>query len=149
MKLIKKNTHKKDCGVVAAFNAASWCGVYRPYGEIEKAAKSCGYNPSKGIYHFQFAQLLRVLDIPAKKAKPKSREALESKIHLGKFYVLFYQLTGDSLGHIISAFTDHTGSIKIVNPAKYLRTWNDLMTEIDTNGVKELHVYEMPARCEA
>lgn len=146
MKLIRKNRKKKDCGVVAAFNAASWCNVYRPYNEIEKAAKSCGYNPTKGIWSFQFAKLLKKLDVPVKKIKPKSIEDIESKIYLGKFYCLLYRPTGYDIGHAIVVFLDHRGNIRVINPDRVRITWNDLAAEIYANGMKEFHVYEIPHR---
>ena len=146
MRLIKKNRRAKDCGVVAAFNAASWCNLYRSYSEIEKQAKGCGYNRKKGIYSFQFAALMKKLSVPAKKTKPKSVREIESKLYLGKFFVLLYRPTGYSIGHAIVAFMDHKGHIRVINPDSKRLTWNDLAADIHANGMKEFHVYEIPDR---
>jgi hypothetical protein len=146
MKLIKKNRRAKDCGVVAAFNAASWCNKYQPYSAIEKQAASCGYNRSKGIYNFQFSKLLKKLDLPAKKVWLKSVKHLESNIYLGKFYALLYRPAGYDLGHVIVTFLDHKGIIRVINPDSQRLTWDDLAAEIHANGMCEFHVYEIPGR---
>jgi hypothetical protein len=146
VRLIKKNRRSKDCGVVAAFNAASWCNVYKPYREIEKFARGCGYNRKRGIYNFQFASLMKKLNVPAKKVKPRSIEQIESKLYLGKFFVLLYRPTGDIIGHAIVAFSDHKGHIRVINPDSQRITWGDLVSDVRTNGMKEFHVYEIPRR---
>lgn len=146
MKLIKKNKRAKDCGVVAAFNAASWCHLYRPYRDIEKVAMSCGYSRKKGIYLFQFAALLNRLEIPAKRIRPKSVESLESRIYIGRFIVVLYTPNGYDLGHVIVAFLDHRGNIRVINPDSERTTWGDLAADINANGMKEFHVYEVPNR---
>lgn len=146
MRIIKKNKTKTDCSVVAAFNAASWCNSYRPYKEVEKIAKSCGYNPQRGIYHFQFSNLIKKLQIPAKKIKPKSIDELETKLYLGKCFIFIYYLTGNIGGHVITAFMNHKGNIKLVNTQDGLITWGDFASEIHARGMKEFHVYEIPNR---
>lgn len=145
MKLIKKNKTSSDCGVVAAFNAASWCNKYRPYQEVEKIARSCGYSKKNGIYPFQFQYLLKKLDVPVKKVKLKSLEELESRIYLGKFYCLLYTPVGYDVGHVVSVFMDHKGAIRVINAVEWL-TWDDLAAEINANGMRNFNVYELPHR---
>jgi Peptidase C39 family len=144
MKLIKKNKGASDCGVVAAFNAASWCNVYRTYADVEKLARSCGYGKS-GIYPFQFSYLLKKLGIPVKKVKPKSLDQLESNIYTGKFYCILYTPAGFSNGHVVSVFMDHKGNIRVINPVKWL-TWNELAAEMNAHGMVNIHLYEVPHR---
>lgn len=146
MKIIKNNRKKGDCGVVAAFNAASWCNVYKSYKEIEKIAKSCGYNPDGGIYSFQFANLMKKLSIPAKKIHPRSMKEIESKLYLGKLFVFLYTPTGLRCGHAVTIFTDHKGIIRIINPDDERITWNELASDIHANGMMSFNVYEVPCR---
>lgn len=146
MKIIRKNKKRGDCGVVAAFNAASWCNAYRPYTEVEKLAKSCGYHPDKGIWHFQFANLVKKLGIPAKKVRPKSLEELQTSIYLGKFFVFLYTPTGQHTGHAITVFLDHTARIRIINPDEERVTWGDFASDVHANGMRNLTIYEIPRR---
>jgi hypothetical protein len=146
MRLIKKNRKKKDCGVVAAFNVSSWCDLYKPYTQIEKAAKSCGYNPDKGIYFFQFASLMKKLGIPSKRLKSATVHDIESGLYLGKFFVLLYRPNGYDLGHVIVTFLDHHGHIRVINPDSKRVTWGDLASDVYAKGMKDFHVYEIPNR---
>jgi hypothetical protein len=132
--------------VIAAFNASSWCGKYKPYKEVEKAAKSCGYSKKSGIYFFQFAQLMNILDLPVKLVRPKSMEEIESRIYLGKFFIFFYVPAGYTVGHVVTAFLDHKGRIKVINPDEERATWDDLAADIHAHGMQEFHLYEIPHR---
>lgn len=148
MKMILANRNKVDCGVVAAFNASTWCNIKLTYDKVEKIAKSCGYSKN-GIYDFQFANLINRLGIPAKRIVPKSRENLEKQLYKGKFFIFFYtssQVEPGASGHIVSAFVDHTGEIRIVNPEGYRRTWLRLVTDLNENGVKNFVAWEIPRR---
>jgi hypothetical protein len=148
MKMILANKTKVDCGVVAAFNASAWCNIKTTYRKVEKLARSCGYGKS-GIYDFQFANLINKLNIPAKRIDPKSRENLEKKLYSGKFFIFFYtlpQIKSATSGHIVTAFLDHTGEIKIVNSDGYRRTWWRFVTDLNENGVKNFIAWEIPRR---
>lgn len=145
MKLITKNKKKFDCGVVAVYNAASWCNLSFFYEDVEKIAKSCGYS-SKGIYPFQFANLVKKLKLPAKKVALKNLEEVEEKLRLGRFFIFLYTPTGFDTGHIISLFMNHEGSIEIVNPERGRITWEDLISDIFSNGMKNFLAYEIPNR---
>lgn len=118
MKLIKKNKKSKDCGVVAAFNAASWCNLYKSYREVEKLAMACGYNENGGMYSFQFANLIKMLGLPAKKTGIKTIETLEKNLRNGKLYIIFYIFAESDEGHIVAVFADHEGRIRLINPEK-------------------------------
>lgn len=146
MRIIKKNKNKHDCGIVAAFNAAAWSDLKFTYKKVEKIAKSCGYNPNKGIYQFQFSNLLKKLSVPAKQIKPKSMESLTNKVYLGKCLVILYTQNGIDCSHIITVFRDHTGTIKMINPAGEIKSWGTLATDIRKNGMREFYVYEIPNR---
>lgn len=89
---------------------------------------------------------MKKLNVPAKKVKPRSIEEIESKLYLGKFFVLLYRPTGDIIGHAIVTFVDHKGHIKVINPDSKRITWDDLAADIHANGMKEFHVYEIPHR---
>lgn len=146
MKIIKKNKLKTDCGVVAAYNAASWCNSCRSYSEVERLAKSCGYNPNKGIFFFQFANLMKKMGLPAKRIKPKSRKEVESRLHSGKFLIFLYTPTGHANGHAITAFVNHRGKIVIVNPEGKRSTWFAFASDLSRNGVRNFIAYEIPQR---
>jgi len=145
VKILKKNKTQTDCAVVAAYNAASWCNLKKTYKEVEKAARECGYG-NHGLYVFQFSFLLKKLKIPAKHVKPRSLGDIESKLLLGKFLILLYTQTGQNVGHVVTAFTDHEGRIKLVNPENTLQTWNELAAEVYAHGMKNFFVYELPCR---
>ena len=132
--------------MIAAFNAASWCNLGHSYRDVEKAAKSCGYHPEKGIYHFQFSNLISKLNIPAKKMRPRSLGELESKMYLGKFFIFLYTPTGEFNGHAIVAFTDHEGNIRLINPDSERETWDEFAAEIYAKGMKNMSVWELPCR---
>ena len=146
MKIIAKNKTKFDCGIVAAHNAASWCNVHKKYSEIEKIAKSCGYNPNKGMYPFQFDNLLKKLKVPVKKIKLKSLRQLKNKLYLGKLFIFLYKPNKESNGHIIAVFLNHHGKIQIVNPDIERLTWIDFIEDISNNGMVEFISYEIPQR---
>jgi hypothetical protein len=146
MRIITKNKNKRDCGIVAAFNAAVWLNSPKPYKYVEKLAKSCGYNPERGIYDFQFSHLLKKLDIPAKKIKPKSMDSLAKKVYVGKCLVLLYTQTGVSTGHAVTVFMDHKGMIRIFNPLGELKNWGQIATDIKKHGMKDFNVYEINRR---
>lgn len=146
MKLIKKNRTSSDCGIVAAFNAASWCNVGKSYNYIVKTAASCGYSSNKGIWPFQFVSLTKKLKIPAKKIKPKNFKDLKNKLYDGKLLIIFCRRTEEMSGHIVSLFMDHEGSIVLVNPNKRMKSWVSLVRDISINGIKEFHIYEIPRR---
>lgn len=149
MKIIRNNKKKGDCGVVAAYNAASWCNISKPYEEVEKIARSCGYNPERGIYFFQFSNLVKKLGLPAKKIRPKNLDEILDKLYRGKFFVFLYTPVGYHTGHAISAFVDHKGRITLVNPepGKNPRaTWSSFVVDMLENGAKNFAAYEIPRR---
>lgn len=146
MKLIKKNKRSKDCVIVAAYNAAIWRNMPYTYEKVEEIARGCGYNPKKGMYRFQFIRLVKKLNIPTRKIEPKSVEELTSKLNIGKFLVLLYTPTGEGRGHAATAFMDHQGHIRVINPENQRPTWSELIADIKENGMKEFHVYELPRR---
>lgn len=146
--MILANRNKVDCGVVAAFNASAWCNINLTYDKVEKIAKSCGYSKN-GIYDFQFANLISRLNIPAKRIPPKSIENLEKQLYRGKFFIFFYtpsQIKPGASGHIVTAFVDHTGEIRILNPDGVRRTWRMFVNDLNENGVKNFVAWEIPRR---
>lgn len=142
MRIILKNKTKRDCGVVAAFNAALWCNTPLPYKQVERLARSCGYSPKRGIYEFQFSHLMKKLALPVKKIKPKSIESLRKKAYVGKCFVFLYTQTGKQTGHVVTVFMDHKGIVRIFNPAGGLRNLSQFAADIKKNGMKEFNVYE-------
>lgn len=146
MKIIRNNKTSKDCGVVAAYNAASWCNKNRPYKDIEKIARSCGYSPKNGIYAFQFSNLMKKLNIPAKKIKMKNIKEIESNLYTGLFFVFLYTPINSFSGHAISAFMGQDGHIKLVNPDEKRVTWNDFAADVYSNGMRNISIYEIPNR---
>lgn len=146
MKMIKNNRKVGDCGVVAAYNVLSWCNNHRSYREVEKVAKSCGYNSDKGIYFFQFANLIKKLNLPAKKIKPKSLEEILNKLYSGKFFVFLYTPTGSGRGHAMSAFVNHNGKIMLINPESKRSTWGRFCVDLIENGTRNFAIYEIPRR---
>lgn len=143
--MISKNKKAFDCGVVAAYNVSTWLDMGKTYKEVEAVAKSCGYG-KKGIYLFQFHNLLKKLKIPAKKVRPRSPGELEKKIDDGKLFIFLYTPSSKKMGHVIVAFMDHLGSIRIVNPDSVRNTWRKFMFDIKQNGVKDFDVFEVPKR---
>ena len=147
IKLLYKNQKKLDCGIVAVFNASQWCNIAQPYETIEKLAKSCGYNPKKGIFFFQFANLIKKLKLPAKRVKSKSIKEIESKLDSGKFFIFLYTSAESDTGHAIVTFTDHRGRIIIINPQKNgPKTWIGFAYKLVTEGAKNFIAYEIPRR---
>jgi len=147
MKLVHWNKTESDCGIVAVTNAAAWCNIDANYEKVEKVAKSCGYGKS-GVYHFQFIHLIKKLKIPAKRFRPKTLQDLEKQLYKGKLFILFYTpsdvLKGS--GHVITAFVDHTGSIRIVNPGETRNTWRRFVNDLRENGVKNFAAWQVPQR---
>src|SRR5882672_7714434 len=123
MKILRKNKKKRDCVVVAAYNAASWCNLNKTYKEIEKVARSCGYNDKKGTYYFQFDNLVKKLNLPAKRIKPRSLNEIENRLYKGRFFIFLYTELNSSTGHAVSAFVDHAGRVILVNPEGELKNW--------------------------
>lgn len=150
MNILRNNKKRGDCGVVAAYNAAIWCHDGRPYEEVEKIAKSCGYHPEKGIYTFQFSNLMKKLGIPAKKVKPRNLDSILNRLYGGKFFIFLYTPTGMSIGHVISAFVDHKGRITLINPeANERATWSSFVIDMLENGASNFAAYEIPRRSAA
>lgn len=148
MKMIHWNKTETDCGVVAAFNASAWCNIKTTYKKVEKVARSCGYS-EKGIYFFQFDYLVKKLNIPAKKVALKGVKDLEKRLYRGKFFIFLYTPTEvKGSGHAITAFVDHTGNIRIVNPEPGGKrfTWRRFVTDLNENGVKNFAAWEVPQR---
>jgi len=146
MKIIRRNQKKGDCAVVAGFNASSWCHSYKPYKVVEKIAKSCGYHPERGMYIFQFANLMKKLKIPAKRVKPKNMYAVESKLYLGSLLIFLYTHTGSYNGHVMTAFMDHKGRIRLINTNNEPITWDDFASDIQAREMSNFAVYEVPPR---
>lgn len=146
MKMAQRNRKKRDCGVVAIYNAAKWCNDRKTYREIEQMAKSCGYSEKRGLYYFQFANLVAKSGLPAKQIRPKDLNDLENRLYKGKFFILLYTPTGSKNGHAMSAFVDHQGVVKIVNPMRRCKNWFKFGIDITLNGVKDFVVYEIPKR---
>lgn len=146
MKIITRNIKKNDCAVVAAFNAASWCYVDKTYEEVEKLAKASGYSLKKGTRNFQFVNLIKKLNIPVKRVKPKSLDDIRSRLNSGKLFIFLYTPTGEHVGHAVSMFSDHTGKIIIVNSDAERSTWSEFVHDINTNGMKNFFIYEIPRR---
>ena len=150
MKLIKFNKTKTDCGVVAAFNAGQWSGIRCTYARTMRLALASGYSPEGGMYAFQFSNLMMKLNVPFKKISPKSPEDLYKKLKKGSMLAIFYLPTGKDTGHVLSCLVDYEGKAFIVNPERRRssgrRTWITLMRDIEANGMKEFHVYEIPRK---
>lgn len=146
MRLVRKNKKHRDCVVVATYNIAAWCNARRPYKEVEKIAKSCGYNDKKGVYYFQFDNIIKKMNLPVKRVRPKSFNEIESKLRRGKFFVFFYTPTGDASGHAMSAFVDDQGIVRLINPESQRVNWFQFGWDITLNGVRNFRVYEVPAR---
>lgn len=146
MKLIRQNRKKKDCAVVATYNALEWCKKPTSYEEVEKIAKSCGYSLKKGIYLFQFNNLTKRLGIPAKRFKPKKLDDIVRRLYKGKLLIFFYTPTGCDSGHIISVFLDHTEKVSIINPDSKRVTWRSFVSDLSKNGVKDFAIFEIPER---
>ena len=147
MKLLLKNKKKLDCGIIAAFNMAAWCNSPKTYEELEKLAKTCGYSPKKGIFFFQFANLIKKMKLPTKRIRSTSIQELEDKLSKGKCFVFLYTLAGEDNGHAMMVFSDHLGRFKIINPQKSRsKTWWDFAWDVQVNGVRNMAIYEIPRR---
>ncbi len=132
--------------MVAVYNASRWCQLPKTYREIEKVARSCGYSQKGGIRYFQFANLVSKIGLPARKIKPKSLNDIESRLYRGKFFIFLYTAAGKKSGHAMTAFVDHEGIVKIVNPMRRCKNWFKFGIEIMLNGVEDFVVYELPER---
>jgi len=146
MKVIRNNRTNVDCTLIAAFNASSWCKKYKTYKEIAKIAKSCGYASRKGLMDFQFVNLLKKLGLPFKRLKGIHIDDVESEIYMGKCYLITYFPFGYTDGHIVTAFLDKNGNIKVVNPDWNRITWPELASSIYSNHMKGWMAYELPCR---
>lgn len=148
MKLLTKNKTKTDCGVIAAVNAAKWSGLNCTYGKVRKLALASGYSAEKGIYFFQFSNLLKKIGVPIKRIRPRSPKAMATKLRRGKMLVVFYSMPGPCSGHVLSCVLDHEGKIQLINPEPgkrhVRRTWMRFIRNIKENGTKEFKVYEIP-----
>jgi hypothetical protein len=149
MKIVKKNRKSGDCGVVAAFNASSWCNMDRPYKEVDRIARSCGYHPRKGIRDFQFVNLANKLGLPYRRVRQMKLDEIESGLYLGKCFVLLYfprqYPTGHVTGHVITVYMSND-RIKIINPDDVRITWSEFASDYYAKGMRELIAYELPAR---
>jgi len=145
VKLIRKNKKENDCGIVAAYNVASWCNIYKSYSEVERIAKSCGYNSERGIFFFQFAHLMKKLNIPIKKVNVSSIEDMKEKFYAGKLLAFLYTSVGFNVGHAMIGFLGHNAKIQMVNSLSSYN-WIDFSEEIEECGMKNFIVYEIPAR---
>jgi hypothetical protein len=144
MKLARNNRTKTDCGVIAALNAARWSGLKYSYKRVFDTAVSAGYSPEKGIYFFQFSNLLKKIGVKAKRIRPKSSNEMVDRVDAGKMLVIFYIPTGFDVGHVMSCVLDHNGDVKVINPEpNSRRTWIQLLNDIKENGMKEFRVYEI------
>ncbi len=145
--MIHWNKTKTDCGIVAAYNASAWCNKKISYEEVESTARSCGYS-SVGIYGFQFINLIKKLGLPDKRVTLKSVTNVEKQLHKGKFFIFYYTPSAvvNASGHIITAFVDHTGNIRIVNPDPLRTTWRSFVNDLTQNGVKNFAAWEIPQR---
>ena len=147
MKVIRKNLDLKDCGIVAAFNAASWCKNPHPYLVIRSMAKlSCKYKKSVGITNTNLDKLLNLMKLPVKKLEGKNMEEIESSIMLGKAVILTYKQTRSQEGHAVMVFLDKHGKIKILNPELELNGWNSLAAEIHAGAMDWVIGWELPHR---
>lgn len=144
MKLLGNNKTKTDCGVVAALNATRWYGIRCTYSKVLNLALASGYSPKKGIYFFQFSNLLKRMGVPAKRIYPKSSKAMAGRILRGNMLIVFYIPTGFDVGHVMSCILDHEGDIRVINPeGGERRTWIQLMRDIKANGMREFRIYEI------
>lgn len=136
---------RSDCGVVAAFNAASWSKKTTTYALVERAARCSGYKKGRGIYGFQFVNLLNKLNIINKRSVNKNIEEIETEILLGKCFVILYHPKGHSYGHAITALR-HRGRISILNPDSTHITWNEFASDCYAGGMESLVAFELPHR---
>jgi hypothetical protein len=143
MKMIARNRKKADCGVVAAFNAASWCKKNKTYDQIHELALKCGYVPGRGIQDFQFRRLLNKLHVNFKRVRNFNLEEIQSSLYLGKCLVVSYFPTYWPNGHLVTIFMDKSGKIKIVNSDNERMTWNDFAAEVSAGVMERINIYEL------
>jgi hypothetical protein len=145
--LIQKNRSKKDCGVVAMYNAAIISGLRKRYSTIEKIAISCGYDPKVGIYRAQLRRIMNKLELNWRWIEPVSTSDMEERLSTGKIFVIAYNPDGLKSGHVIVLLMAPDHTIRIINPGKkYAKTWTKFKRNIAEYGMKDFYVYEITNR---
>lgn len=144
MHLIKENLNKKDCGIVATYNAMSWCGQRPDYDSIRsRAILDFGYSDDSGITFDDFEKMLLELEVPIVEIENKNLFNIQGEIYLGRAIVLGYKLKGHDLGHISIVFYGAWG-IRIINKDGLHDSWDDLAAELNAGGASELYVWKLP-----
>lgn len=143
MKIITKNRHKADCGVVAAFNAASWCRKYKTYDHIHELALNLGYCMVRGIKDHQFRRLLNKLCVPFKRIRQINLDEIQSRLYLGKCMVVTYYPVGWPHGHLVTIYMNRKGQIRVINPDEQRMTWNDFASQALAGAMERMLVYEL------
>lgn len=134
MKVIRRNLDKNGCGVVGAFNALSWCNKPKKYEDILKIAKEkFGYSPKGGMSGYNFSRLIKHFKVPAKDAVGLSVEDIQSKVYMGKAFVLLYTSADAKMGHITFIMADKNGKIKVINEQPGVG-WDDIASDIAAGG---------------
>lgn len=146
MKIITKNRKEADCGVVAAFNAASWCKKSKTYEHVEELALKCGYIPGTGIQNFQLRRLLNKLHVNFKRIRDINLEEVQSQVYLGKCILVSYFPKGWPHGHVVTIYMNKDGNIRVVNSDRERMTWNDFAAEVFAGVMGRFDVYELPTR---
>lgn len=145
MNIITRNKTKADCGIVAAYNASSWCNMGISYDDIVPVAEVVGYDKEKGITPRDFDELVRALDMPARMLQKTNPFEIQKIVRTGQAVIVLYVEKGKKFGHAITIFPqrDH---IKIINGDKNKwTTWNDFAAEIHA-GIISLNAWVLPFR---
>lgn len=144
MKLIHRNLEKGGCSLVAAYNAASLCGMDLKYKDISDIAdENDWYEPVFGMSVPNFHRLLEELEIPVKLIDSKIdivKKGLKDKKH----YLLAYRVRSIYSGHIINVYMSGN-KVEIDNPNKHecLCSWKKLYATIKEDKMSELYIWEL------
>jgi hypothetical protein len=145
MKVMRKNRTKSDCGLIATFNAASWCKRNIPYNRIKTVASDWfGYGEGRGMLLPELPNLLKKLRIPFSEVKKNPLE-IQEEIYSGKAFVIGYKQTGEDFGHAILVLRDKHGKIATLNAEEGF-TWNHFAAEIEAGGMESIVMLELPRR---
>lgn len=133
MKFLKKNQERRGCGLVTAYNAATWLGMKISYEYVSLQARAwCGFTGKSGMKTKNMTALFRALNVPTKRLKKGTllNVALNA-LWDGHAVAFGYHDTEDGFGHAILVTPD----FKILNPDYKYKKWNDLFNAICTNKV--------------
>ena len=127
MKLIFKNKEKKDCVIVAAYNALKAIKKRPNYKNMRSISLGLGwYNPKVGFLTRDIERFFIKFNVPFKEVpKGSTTKTVSAKIKEGVPHILFCRFANKKTGHAMLAIKGKTG-VKVINAGKRLKGWRTI-----------------------